>query len=414
MQQAPTTHMTTERRFTAIRIGVMRSAQFVQLTGLLMYGKHEIVDDIPTACTNGVDEKYGRDWIERWNDKVIAFTIVHEALHKAGRHLCIYYRLYEKDHKVANQACDYWNNAKVKEADPHNKVTEFPYDENGKCLILYDEKYVGWDIKRIFYDLYQKKQEQGKGQGQGQGEGQGGDGEGMESFDDHEWEAAQGEGEQAEKVKREIDHAIRQGHYAARQHGKGGGTDVLGLNGLLAPRIAWEQEMRVFWSSSVKKKTKSTWARPNRRHLPQNLILPSRKGNGINEVVYARDTSGSMNLRNRLSRVTTEVIALAKLVQIERIHFIDWDGEVERHEVYSSDKLEQADMTLKPTGGGGTDPTCVSDYLSKHNIKPDCIIIATDGEVGAWGTWQSPLLWVITNNNPIVAPVGKSIHVEDD
>ena len=51
MQQAPTTHMTTERRFTAIRIGVMRSAEFVQLTGLLMYGKHEIVDDIPTACT---------------------------------------------------------------------------------------------------------------------------------------------------------------------------------------------------------------------------------------------------------------------------------------------------------------------------------------------------------------------------
>jgi predicted metal-dependent peptidase len=121
-----------------------------------------------------------------------------------------------------------------------------------------------------------------------------------------------------------------------------------------------------------------------------------------------------MNLKNRLSRVTTEVLALAKLVHIERIHFIDWDGEVERHEVYSSDQLEQADMTLKPRGGGGTDPSCVSDYLREHNIKPDCIIMATDGEVGNWGTWQSPLLWVITNNDPIVAPVGKSIHVEDD
>lgn len=401
--------LTTERRFTAIRLGVMRSTQFVQLTGLLMYGKHEIVDDIPTACTNGVDEKYGRAWIEHWSDKVVAFTIVHENLHKAGRHLCIYHRLYEKDHKIANHACDYWNNAKIQEADPTNEVTEFPYGDDGKLLILYDPKYIGWDIKRIFYDLYHKKQEEGQGQG-GEGEGEGD----MQSFDEHDWEGANQNPTETAQQKRDIDHAIRQGTYAARQHGKGGGTDVLGLNALVAPKIAWEQELKVFWSSSVRKKTKSTWSRPNRRYLPQNIILPSRKGEGINEVVYARDTSGSMQWKNRLTRVTSEVIALAKLVQIERIHFIDWDGEVERHEIYTSKELDKADMTLNPSGGGGTDPTCVSDYLSEHNIKPDCIIMATDGEVGAWGTWDAPLLWVITNSNPIVAPVGKSIQVEDD
>ncbi len=413
--------LTPERRLLKLRTGLMNSKQFVQLTGLMMYGKHEICDETPTCSTDGVDEFYGREWVQNSDNKEVGFGIIHENLHKAGRHLCIYHRLYAKDFKLANYACDFWNNAKIVEADPECEYTRLP-TKDGKVYVCFDKKYIGWSIKRIFYDLWEQKQEHQKNQPQGGGAG-GGTPEGGEEFvpqgagdfDDHDWESAGAKSvEQTKEESNAIAHAIQTGNYAARQkHGLGGGGDVLGLNALVAPTVQWEQELRAFWSSTVKKKQSSTWNRPNRRFLHQNIILPSRKGRGINEVVYARDTSGSMASRNRLARVTSEVVQLAKLVYIERIHFIDWDGEVERHEIYKSTEIDKADMTLKPTGGGGTDPTCVSDYLTKHNIKPDCVIIATDGEVGSWGTWSSPLLWMIVNNNPIKARVGKTINVED-
>ena len=121
-----------------------------------------------------------------------------------------------------------------------------------------------------------------------------------------------------------------------------------------------------------------------------------------------------MKYGNRMERATTEIVALAKLLHIDKIHFIDWDAQVEQHEVYSSDQIADADMTLDPKGGGGTDPTCLSDYLNANGINPDCIIVATDGDVNSWGNcWTAPLLWVITNKEPIVAPMGKSIQVED-
>jgi hypothetical protein len=36
----------------------------------------------------------------------------------------------------------------------------------------------------------------------------------------------------------------------------------------------------------------------------------------------------------------------------------------------------------------------------------------TDGEIGSWGNWTSPVLWAIANNRNITAPVGKTINIE--
>jgi hypothetical protein len=68
---------------------------------------------------------------------------------------------------------------------------------------------------------------------------------------------------------------------------------------------------------------------------------------------------------------------------------------------------------MRPKGGGGTNPACVPKYLKDNGIKPDCIVMLTDGEVfDNWGTdWPAPVLWVIVDNPKVEAKVGKTVHV---
>ena len=57
------------RRLQKAHVTLMRTPTFAFYSGILMLGKAEIDDDIPTACTNGRDVKYGRAFIKTLNDK---------------------------------------------------------------------------------------------------------------------------------------------------------------------------------------------------------------------------------------------------------------------------------------------------------------------------------------------------------
>lgn len=75
---------------------------------------------------------------------------------------------------------------------------------------------------------------------------------------------------------------------------------MLGLGELVKPQINWRQQLRMFMNSTCQRKERSTWRRPNRRYLHQDIIMPTLEGNSIREVVLARDTSGSMTYDKRL------------------------------------------------------------------------------------------------------------------
>ena len=57
-----------ERRLSKIKIGIMRNPKFALWSGLMTVGKTAIADDIPTACTNGRDELYGRKFVQGLDD----------------------------------------------------------------------------------------------------------------------------------------------------------------------------------------------------------------------------------------------------------------------------------------------------------------------------------------------------------
>lgn len=400
-----------QREFKSIKIGVMRSKPFGLLRGVMMLGKTTFTDEIPTACTNGRDEKYNLDfWFETVSNtrKGLGFGQVHENFHKVAKHMIVYQTLYKEDPMLANMACDYWINGRIIKADPNGLIVEMPRDKEGKNIGLHDTKYDGWTVKRIFNHL---KQEQEKGGDDGEGEGTGGGG----GFDGHDWEGAEElTKEERKELGDKIDEAVRQGIHVGQKAGGGSLADALGLKELITPKVDWRIHLRTFMNATCQRKEQSSWRRPNRRFLHQDIIMPTLEGRSIRELLVARDASGSMYWEDRMTKVTSEMLGIAKLLDIEKIHVLDWDGEVAEggHTTYSSRELESAPELKTVRGGGGTNPSCVSRYIDEVQLKPDCIIMLTDGEIYNWGSWRHPILWAITNDDTITAPVGKTINID--
>lgn len=407
------------RRFTRVRIQLMQHKKFIELGPVMMMGKRTLTTAVRTACTDGRDEWYNPDFVFQWSDKEAGFIIMHENFHKGGRHLDIYQVLHRINPLVTNLACDHWINLRLVDADPNNEIIAMPRDADGKPIGCLNTKYRGWSIKQIFDDLIAKAkesedEEEGESEGEGKGKGKGNTGAGL---DDHDWEGAKGMTEEEKReLKQDIEQALRDGQLAAKRAGVGGGNSPLGIDELLKPQVDWKKELADFVRSTCKKKEESTWRRLSRRYLANGIVMPTLAGKSIKELVVAPDVSGSMFCEKDGSTpfkvCMSEIEGLAKQLQVDKLHLIYWDGWVTRHEEYTATTMGDWRGKTKPSGGGGTDPSCLPVYLKEKGIKPDATIVLTDGEVNRWGTWSCPVLWCICNTNAITAPVGKTIRVD--
>jgi predicted metal-dependent peptidase len=410
--------MTPERKLKKAKIDVMRSTlPGLRLwSGVMSIGKTTISDTVPTAYTNGRDEVYGRDFVERLPVQQVSFICLHEAMHKGLRHLTTWRPLFDKNPALANIACDYVVNNMIMKADPNESVVQFPRKPDGSRLGLYDKKYNGMSAAQVFRLLEQEQQSNPSGGGQGQGEGEGGEG-GAEGFDEHGWDDAQALTKDEQKeLQREIDHAMRRGEAEAKKCGAGKGDIPAEIGQLLRPQINWKEALREFITQNCTAKDDSTYRRLNRRFHALDLILPTTYGESMGHIVVGADLSGSMwsGDPSPMTKILSEFVGITRMVNPEHVDLLYWDGEVTGHEEYKKGDYENIANAMRPRGGGGTDPRCVERYLRGKDIKPDCIIMLTDGEVfNQWGSnWPAPILWVICENPTITAGTGKTVHVE--
>lgn len=390
-----------ERRLSKVKISIMRNPKFALWSGLMTVGKTSVVDDIESACTNGRDEQYGREFIKKLDDKELAFVVLHETLHKAYRHLTTWKKLHDEDPKLANLACDYVINLQLVDSDRDELVMAMPKQPNGKPLGAIDERFRGMNAKQVF-DILKEEQEEGGGGGGG-------------GFDEHDWEGAESLDDKEKKaLEKEIDSAIRQGLIAQQKvAGKGAGDIDRGFAELVEPKVDWRDVLREFVKSTCNAKDTSSWRRVNRRYLSGDVYMPSLIGERVGHLVVGIDTSGSIGGKE-LCEFLSEVQSIAKDVHPDKVDLIYWDSDVAGHEEYSATQVDSIVDSTKPRGGGGTDPTCVMNYLKEKAIKPEAIIMLTDGYVGQWGDeWNAPILWTIVGGNKEFAPVGKTIHVKD-
>ena len=402
--------MTAERKLQRVTVTLMRNKKFALFADLLTVGHVYVDDKLATAKTDGRDEWYGREFVNKLDEKEVAFVRLHETSHKMFRHLTIWAKLYKLDAKLANMACDYVINLMLVELDPAEQFIAMPRDRaTGKQIGLLDKKYKGMNAKQVFDSL----REEGK-DGEGQPGNPDGDGAGM---DEHDWDGAKEMTEaESKELARDIEQAIRSGVLNDEKHnGKGAGGLGRDMADMLIPKVDWREVLRDFVKSVCSGRDKSSWARPNRRFLHEDIIMPTMVSEKVGHVVVAVDTSGSIGSAE-LQEFLSEVQGIAEEVHPEVVDLLYWDGVVAGHETYEGGAVALIASSTKPKGGGGTSPSCVSTYLANKLIKPECIIMLTDGEVGGdWGKdWTAPILWCIVGGNKAVATCGKTIHIEGE
>ena len=386
--------LTPAQRIQRAHVELMGHPETMEYASVIMVGKYEVRDDVRTACTNGIDCKYGSAFIKDMPDSDLRGLIMHENLHKTFQHMFLWQHLYKEDGATANRACDYVINLIID--DINKRSGGFITLPKGGLL---DRKYAGMDSQTVYNLLRQDKNDDG-------GAGGGGDGAGL---DDHDWESGEAMSqEEIEQVAKDINQAIRQGQLMA---GKLGGKQSRTLDSLIEPKVDWREQLREFVSSTAVGKDISTWQRVNRRWLQHDVYMPSTITETVGRIVVAVDTSGSIG-GPELTKFLSEVQGICINAMPEKVDLLYWDTEVAGHEVYGRDDLHKLVKSTKPAGGGGTDPACIPKYIEAKGLRPDCVVVLTDGYVSGWGTWRHPVLWCITGGYKPRPSTGVAIYVD--
>ena len=386
--------LTPAQRIQRAHVELMGHPETMEYASVIMVGKYEVRDDVRTACTNGIDCKYGTAFIKGMCDSDLRGLIMHENLHKTFQHMFLWQHLYKEDGATANRACDYVINLIID--DINKRSGGFITLPKGGLL---DRKYAGMDSQTVYNLLRQDKNDDG-------GAGGGGDGAGL---DDHDWESGEAMSqEEIEQVAKDINQAIRQGQLMA---GKLGGKQSRTLDSLIEPKVDWREQLREFVSSTAVGKDISTWQRVNRRWLQHDVYMPSTITETVGRIVVAVDTSGSIG-GPELTKFLSEVQGICINAMPEKVDLLYWDTEVAGHEVYGRDDLHKLVKSTKPAGGGGTDPACIPKYIEAKGLRPDCVVVLTDGYVSGWGTWRHPVLWCITGGYKPRPSTGVAIYVD--
>ena len=304
-----------------------------------------------------------------------------------------------------SMACDFVINILIHDSDTNYTDVKLPDSA------LLDFKYRGLDAGEVFRRL-KKEAEGGSIHVKTVGDQEGKDvpvveGEGIGGFDEHDWDGAEGmTNEEREQLARDVDQALRQGAILA---GKMSANIPREIAELTEAKVDWREALREFVTSFCMDKDESTWRRPSRRWIGQDVYMPSSIGESVGRIVLGIDMSGSIGSAE-ISAFLSEVKKICETVRPEGIDLLYWDTAVCQHEKYDQDQLENLLSTTKPRGGGGTDPQCIVDHMSQHKIKAECAVILTDGYVGSWGQgWSCPTLWGITSD--VVSEVGKTVHI---
>lgn len=382
--------LTLEQRLTKAHIWAMRNPNFAFLSGIMLMGKSEVRDDLPTAATDGRNKYYGRAFCEKLSQPEFRFVVLHENYHAAARHLTIYKNLMDLDAQRANMAMDHWINLSLIETDGGKNEIIMPA---GGCA---DPKYKGWDVLRIFRDI---KQNGGKG-GAGGGSG----------FDEHMWDEANSlSPEEQRQLGREIDQALRQGGILA---GKLKGQMPREIGELLEPKVNWREALADFIKEAIQGYDDAAWDRLDRKLFGAGHYYPSLISETVGKLCIAIDTSGSIG-QEMLTLFATELVSICNEVIPDGVDIVWWDTHVAGVQSFGKDEFDGIDGKMKPAGGGGTDPHCVAEWLKVHEKDGHvAVILLSDGYVSGWPQFNIPALWALTTKN-ITADHGKTVYIDE-
>jgi len=385
-------------RIKKAKVAIMRHHKFAAFSGVLAYMQHHIDDTIPTACTNGAEVRYNPAFVQSLNDKQLRLLVLHEGLHAAYAHMRVWRHLWKDNPRLANIAADHFVNLSLVDTDAGDGFIEMP-----QIGIQPEPQFRGWSVQQIYDHLKNNPDDPDEKDNPDDPDDGGG-------FDQHDYQSA-GEmsDQQAEAQAREIDQALRQGEMVARKLGKGKGASSMLIDDLLTPKVDWRAVLREFITQTCAGRDESTWRRPNRRYLADDVYMPSMESTSMGELVVVLDTSGSCFEGSVINRFATELATIIEQVKPSKVRVLYVDSDVCGDQVFEDGQF--AITQMKVSGGGGTDMTAAFRWVADKCIQPEAVVVLSDGYTPFGSAPSYPVLWALTER--ITAPWGVTIHIND-
>ena len=380
--------MNQETILKKANLALMRHPETAMFSGIIMMGKSEVIDDCPTAYTDGVNKKYGRKFLSTLDDSEIRALVLHENLHVALKHVGRFGKKMKENAQLMNASADYVVNDVIVSLEDKT-LCKLP--QGG----LINEKYHNWSVNDVYKDLKKEQEEGGEPD--------------TDTLDEHgfgEGEGQQLTPEQERELSTKIDQALREGGIMASRLGNP--KTPKAITDILQPMIDWKDVLRDFVTNAVRGADEYSWRRYNKRLLANDMYLPSTVSESVGELVVAIDLSGSIG--SELGFFVSELKSVCEMCNPEVVKVLWWDTAVSGIQTFTDIDYAGLETMLKPTGGGGTDPSCIPEYLSDNNINAEAIVVFTDGwfSTPKWDI-ATPTLWVTTEREDNIPSNGKVV-----
>lgn len=372
--------------------------------------------DVNTAATDGRRIAVNPEFLAKLRPAERIFVLAHEVDHVLCRHPQRFKHYAETtgpdgepfDWQLANQAADYTINARLTAA----QVGKAP----AKVLLRPD--ITGDMLWEDVYKLLKQEQKKQGGKGQpgqedGQGEGQG-DGWGHDGSSDV---IAPSTDPSTGRDDVMSDMAHKEAVAQARAHAKGVGKMPAGydkiVDELLEQQVPWAEHVRLTMAGRLGR-DQETWSKVDRRRLALNpmIVMPGRRGYGCDTLVVGLDTSGSIYADPKsLAVFFAEMGGIIADLRPRRLIVIQCDAAIHQvDDVRSLDEV-QALRQSGVKGGGGTDMTLIEKWVEENNVRPDMLVIMTDGYTPFSPVAPAfPMLWCMTTD--VTAPYGDHVRVK--
>ena len=171
-------------------------------------------------------------------------------------------------------------------------------------------------------------------------------------------------------------------------------------------RIKWKTLLRDFFVEELS--DEASYTTPERKYIHMDLILPGygQSDEKIEEIWAFVDSSGSIG-KNEMEQFLTQLYRIAKEFKCV-FNICYWDTRVT--DVYKKILREEDILKSIPMHSGGTDINCVYRWLKDNKVRPDIMLILTDGYFG-------PLdrkLFIPSLGKKTILVLSGSVQVNDD
>jgi predicted metal-dependent peptidase len=208
-------------------------------------------------------------------------------------------------------------------------------------------------------------------------------------------------------AKSQVQRAVQGAANAAKQQGKTpAGMERL-VDEICEPQVDWKERVKLALHR-VAGKDAATWQRPNRRRLAvaPHVYWPGTESYQVGTIAMFVDTSGSVS-NKEMSHFFGEMHAVLTELTPQKAYVGSCDTVAHGpHEL-----VDVADLLdYKPEGGGGTHMPAIFDKLAEEDVRPDALIILTDGYTDYGDAPGYPVIWVCTSDK--VADHGETIPIK--